>query len=156
MSRQIVHAGAAGPLLRQAPAESAQSKGLPDAPGRESVDRLCTMCHGVEYITDTERTVPLWRDTLDLMKGYGAVATDDEWKTIADYIVANLALLDVNKATAEDIGAFFAVGEKVATNVVAYRDKQGGFKAIEDLKKAPDLDGNKVDALKARLIFQGN
>jgi len=59
----------------------------------------------------------------------------------------------VNKATAGEIEQVFGVNETIAAGVVAYRDQQGGFKTIDDLKKAPNLDGAKVDALKARLIF---
>ena len=48
----------------------------------------------------------------------------------------------------------FGVNEAVAKDVVAYRDKQGGFKTIDDLKKAPGLDAAKIDALKDRLLFK--
>ncbi|MBI3048267.1 MAG: helix-hairpin-helix domain-containing protein [Acidobacteria bacterium] len=131
-----------------------QDSALPDAPGRAVVEKVCTTCHGLDYLVPSERTAPVWRDTIDLMRGYGAEATDEQWKTITDYIIANLAHLSVSKATPEDIGLVLGVDEKIAQGVVAYRDKQGGFKTIEDLKKAPDLEPAKVDALKARLIFE--
>jgi competence protein ComEA len=141
---------------RGAPSQ-AQASGdaeLPDAPGRAVVLRVCTMCHGVEFIVPSERTVQVWKDTLEVMRGYGAEASDEDWKTITDYLIVNLAHLNVNEAAAEEIGLVFAVNEKIAQGVVAYRDKQGGFKTIEDLKKAPDLDPKKIDALKPRLIFE--
>ena len=88
------------------------------------------------------------------MKDFGAEGSDDGWKTVTDYLVVHLAHLEVNKATAGEIAQVFGVNETIAAGVVAYRDQQGGFKTIDDLKKAPNLDGAKVDALKARLIFQ--
>lgn len=138
------------PLPAQAPAEPS----LPDGPGQAVVQRVCTLCHGTDYITGTERSAPVWRDTLDLMKSYGAEASEEEWKTIADYLVAQVALLNVNAATVAEIGLVFAVDEKVAQGVVAYREKQGGFTSIDDLKKAPGLDPARIDSVKTRLTFK--
>lgn len=136
------------------PAQASADEALPDAPGKPVVARVCIQCHGLEYVVPSGRSAQVWRDTLDLMRAYGAEASDEDWKTITDYIIVNLAHLNVNKATAEEIGPVFAVNEKVAQGVIAYRDKQGGFKTIEDLKKAPDLDPQKIDALKPRLTFE--
>ena len=126
---------------------------LPDAPGKAVLTRMCTTCHGTDVIVDTPRTVPVWVDTVLLMKDFGAEGSDDDWKAVTDYLIVHLAHLEVNKATAGEIGQVFGVSEKIADGVAAYRDTQGGFKTIDDLKKAPDLDAAKVDALKARLIF---
>ncbi|OFW05018.1 MAG: hypothetical protein A3I61_19095 [Acidobacteria bacterium RIFCSPLOWO2_02_FULL_68_18] len=131
-----------------------QDATLPDAPGRAVVEQVCTSCHGVDYIVPSQRTVPVWREAIDAMRSYGAEATDEQWKAITGYIMANLAHLNVNKATSEDIALVFGVEEKVAKGVVAYRDKQGGFKTVDDCKKAPDVDAAKVDTLAPRLIFE--
>ena len=137
-----------------APARQAGAEALPDAPGKSVVAKVCTACHGIDYLVPSERTAPVWKDLLDLMKSYGAEATDDEWRTIHDYIMVNLAYLSVNKATADDVAAVFGVSVKIAEEVVAYRDTQGGFTTIDDLKKAPNLDAAKVDALALRLVFE--
>lgn len=126
---------------------------LPDAPGKAVFTRMCTSCHGTDVVVDPPRTVPVWVDTVLLMKDFGAEGSDDDWKTVTDYLIVHLAHLNVNKATAGEIGQVFGVSEKVAEGVVAYRDTHGGFKTIDDLKKAPDIDATKVDALKDRLIF---
>ena len=147
-SLQAARAGAAGQS-----AQAAAEQQLPDAPGRAVVARVCTQCHGVEYIVPSERTVPVWRDTIELMRAYGAEASDEDWKTITSYIIAHLAYVNVNTASAEEVGLVFGVDENVAQGVVAYRDTQGGFKTIEDLKKAPGLDSEKIEMLKPRLMF---
>jgi competence protein ComEA len=41
-----------------------------------------------------------------------------------------------------------------AALIIQYRDKNGGFKSIEDLKKVPGVDAAKIEARKDRLIFQ--
>lgn len=127
---------------------------LPEAPGKPTVVGVCTSCHGGDVITDGPRTVDGWVDTVYAMKDFGAMATEAEWKTITDYLVTNLALLEVNKAEASHFELVFGVSEMAAKEVVAYRDTQGGFKTIDDLKKAPGLDAAKIDALKERLLFR--
>lgn len=137
---------------RVAPPPAAQA--LPEGEGKALVEKLCTTCHGLDYIVPSQRTVRVWRETIDLMKGYGAEATDEQWKIITDYIIGNVAYLNVNKADAEEFGMLFGIDEQAAQGVVAYREKQGGFKAIDDLKKAPGLEAARIDALQARLIFE--
>jgi competence protein ComEA len=126
---------------------------LPEAPGKAVALKVCSSCHGVEILLDPPRTVPSWVDTMYLMKDFGATASDADWKTTTDYLIANLAHLEVNKATGEEVAMVFGLDEKAAAALIAYRDTQGGFKTIDDLKKAPGVDGTKVDALKSRLIF---
>jgi competence protein ComEA len=113
--------------------------------GKAVLVRLCTECHGTEVVLDPPRTVPVWIDTLFAMKDFGAKGSDEEFKTIADYLITNLARVEVNKSKAEEVVLVFGVSEKIAEELVAYRDKQGGFKTIDDLKKAPGLDAAKVD-----------
>lgn len=137
------------------PAAFAQGAGgLPEGEGKAVVEKLCSGCHGLEYLVPSQRTVRGWVEVIDLMRGYGAEATDDQWKTITDYIIANIAYLHVNKGAAEEFGLFFMLDEKTAQGVVAYRETQGGFKTAADLKQAPGLDAASIDALDARLIFQ--
>jgi competence protein ComEA len=131
----------------------ASPDGLPEAPGKDVLLRVCTGCHGTDQIVDTPRTVPLWRDTLDLMRSFGADAPEEEWRAIEQYLVVNLSHLGVNKAPAGDIALVFGVDQEVAQGIVDYREKQGPFKTVDDLKKAPGVDAGKIDALKPRLIF---
>jgi competence protein ComEA len=133
---------------RQTPADK-----LPEAPGKAVVTTMCTSCHGTEIITDAPRTVPNWVDTVLSMKDFGAEGSDEDWKAVTDYIVVNLALLDVNKSTAAEMAQVLRVNEQMAEEVVAYREKQGGFKAIGDLKQAPGLDAALIDTLAPRLLF---
>ena len=126
---------------------------LPDAPARPLVEQVCGTCHGLDYLAPSTRTAAQWRDTMAVMKTSGARASDEEWKTITEYFMANLAYLNVNKATVEDVRLVFSLPEKAAQTIVAERDTQGGFKTLDDLKQLPDLDPKKLDAMKARLSF---
>ncbi len=145
-SIDTAHARAAAP----APVQAA----LPEGEGRAVVEKLCSTCHGLEYVAPSQRSVRNWLETIDLMKSFGAEATDEQWTTITGYIIGTLAVLNVNKGAAEEFGLLFGITETAAQGVVAYRDKQGGFKTIDDLKKAPGLDAARVDALEERLIVE--
>jgi len=139
--------------LASAPSPQAPADKLPEAPGKAVLTTMCTSCHGTDVITDAPRTVPSWVDTVLSMKDFGAQGSDEDWKAVTDYIVVNLAHLEVNKSTAAEMAQVLRVSEKVAEGVVAYREKQGGFKAIADLKQAPGLDAATIDTLASRLIF---
>ena len=153
-SRVAVAVVAASSLsFAAAPPGQAPPDKLPEAPGKAVLTRMCTACHGTDVITDAPRTVPSWVDTVLSMKDFGAEGTEEDWKAVTDYIIVNLAYLEVNKATAAEIASVLGVSEKVAEGVVAYREKQGSFKTIDDLKRAPDLDAARIDALAPRLMF---
>jgi competence protein ComEA len=133
---------------------AAQADKLPEAPGKPVVVKACTSCHDTSIMTDAPRTIAGWIDVMYLMKDFGAVLTEAESQTVTDYLVTNLALVEMNKAEAGHLALVFGVTDTVAKEVVAFRDKQGGFKTIDDLKKAPGLDAAKIDALKDRLLFR--
>lgn len=132
----------------QAPADK-----LPEAPGKAVLTRMCTSCHGTDVITDAPRTVPGWVDTVLSMKDFGAMGSDEDFTVVTDYLIVHLALLEVNKATAAEMAPVLGVSAQTAAGVVAYRDAQGGFKTVDDLKRAPELDASKIDALAPRLLF---
>ncbi len=149
----IVQAAALALGEAAAPARAQPGGPLPDAPGKGLAEQVCGTCHGLELLAPSTRTAAQWRDTLAVMKTSGAKASDEEWKALTEYFMANLAYLNVNKATADDVRLVFNVPEKVAQALVTARDTQGGFKTIDDLKQIPELDQKRVEALKARLTF---
>jgi competence protein ComEA len=146
-SSEVAHARTATP-------PPARQASLPDGEGKAVVEKLCGTCHGLDYVAPSRRTVRNWLETIELMKSFGAEATDEQWTTITNYLVASLAVLNANKAAADEFATLFRIDDKAAEAVVAYREKQGGFKTIDDLKKAPGLDAARIDALGDRLIVE--
>jgi competence protein ComEA len=140
-------------LAAATPSQAGAADKLPEAPGKPTVVGMCTTCHGSDIITDAPRTVAGWVDTVLSMKEFGATGSDEDFKTVTDYLVVNLALLEVNKSSATEIAQVLGVDEMVSAGVVAYRDKQGPFRSADDLKRVPNLDAAKVDAVGARLLF---
>ncbi len=91
------------------------------------------------------------------MADLGADATDDEFTAILDYLVKNFPppanKVNVNKATAAQLESGLALAAKDADAIVQYREKNGDFKSIDDLKKVPGLDTAKLEAKKNQLAF---
>ena len=63
---------------------------LKDAPGRDTVEKVCTVCHSVDYIRINSpfMTRETWQNEVNKMVGaFGAPATPEEAKVIVDYLV---------------------------------------------------------------------
>lgn len=57
--------------------------------------------------------------------------------------------LDLNAATVEQLDALPGVGPATAAAIVAYREKHGGIRSIDDLLQIKGLGASKVDALRS-------
>ena len=63
---------------------------LPDAPGKAAVESGCVICHSTRYITmQPAFGRDVWVAEVDKMrKTFGAPVTEEQAKTIVDYLVA--------------------------------------------------------------------
>ncbi len=73
---------------------SAQTKAgaaqLPDAPGRETVKKVCAACHPAEVVLQRGMSREQWGSIVSNMIGRGAKGTDEEFAEIVDYLSKNL------------------------------------------------------------------
>lgn len=83
-------------LILTAAVASAQTNGgakddfkLPEGPGREVTERVCTPCHGLENVVRARMSKERWGAVVDDMVSRGAKATDAEIDQIVDYLAAN-------------------------------------------------------------------
>jgi competence protein ComEA len=137
---------------------------LPPGAGKDTVMRVCSKCHSPNILVANPRDRQGWEDTITKMSGLGAMATDDEFTEILEYLAKNVtptsapaatttAKVNVNKATSAEMVTSLSLTAKDADAVVAYRTKNGDFKSIDDLKKVPDVDAKKIDDSKDKLDF---
>jgi competence protein ComEA len=142
---------------QQAPAQKEQYPELPAGAGKNTLVRVCSKCHSPDNVIADGQDRAGWEETITKMAGFGAVATDDEFTAILDYLEknfpANSGQVNVNKATAAQIASGLGLTDAEAGAVVDYRKKNGDFKTIDDLKKVPEVDGKKWDAKKDKLAF---
>ena len=77
-------------LLLPLPASAQRAKpaGFPDAPGKEVLLAKCFQCHAPTMWQDNRQDRRGWESVLYRMVGRGALWTEDEIKTMADYLAA--------------------------------------------------------------------
>ena len=131
---------------------------FPPGDGRETTLRICGKCHSATIVLAYGQKREGWEKTITKMVRLGAVGTDEDFTDIADYLTTNFPPSDipkifVNKATDEQIAKTLEISIDDAKAIVAYRDKVGGFKSIDDMKRVPNVDTKKIDAKKDNLVF---
>ena len=131
---------------------------LPDGPGRQETEKLCSQCHELARSISLRQDRAGWEATVDKMVTLGAKGTDQEFNAVLDYLSTNFAgeqlpKLNVNKARAIEFESRLSLKRSEAAAIIAYRDKNGPFKSIEDLKKVPGVDTAKIESKKDRLAF---
>jgi hypothetical protein len=75
-------------LPMTASAQRAKPAGFPDAPGKEVLLAKCFQCHAPTMWQDNRQDRRGWESVLYRMVGRGALWTEDEIKTMADYLAA--------------------------------------------------------------------
>ena len=124
-----------------------------DGPGKPEIVKACSGCHDAEIVLAALKTPAEWSETLESMAQQGAEATPDEWRLIERYIDTNFALIQINKASADDLQRTMDVTAEVAAAIVDRRRDNGAFKSIDEVKKVAGVDAAKVDARKNRFVF---
>lgn len=131
---------------------------LREGAGREETVKLCSGCHEVARSISLRQDRDGWQATLRKMVALGTRGTDDEFAKVLDYLAKNYPAdevppVNLNKATAIEIESRLGLRRSQAAAIIAYRDKNGMFKSLEDLKKVPSLDVGKIEAKKDRIVF---
>jgi competence protein ComEA len=124
-----------------------------DGPGRPELLKVCSGCHDAEIVLSHLQTPAEWADTFQKMVDVGAEATPEQWRLIEQYIDTNLALIAINKSPATELQLTMDVAPEVGSAIVKYRQDNGAFKSIDDVKKVAGVDATKVDARKRRFVF---
>jgi cytochrome c5 len=70
------------------PAQSPEIK-LPEGEGKQVTERVCAACHGIDTVVSERHTKAEWQRISDDMVSRGADATDEDVKTIVDYLTKN-------------------------------------------------------------------
>jgi competence protein ComEA len=152
----FIFAMACGFLFALAASAFAQSP-LPDAPGKELTVNVCGQCHSAEIVASIRLTREGWQETIANMVQLGATATDAEHATILDYLSTHFKgeasrPLNLNSATSVELESVAGLLKKEAAALIAYREKNGPCKKLDDFRKVPGLDYKKLDARRDRLV----
>lgn len=137
---------------------ASQERPMPDGPGKEEARKLCAGCHELEKSFSTRQDRAGWQLTMEKMVAYGMKATEKDFSIVLEYVVKNypaddVPKINVNKAAAIELESGLSLKRSQAAAVIQYREKNGAFKSIEDLKKVPGIEAAKIEEKKDRLVF---
>ena len=62
---------------------------LPEGKGKETVESVCSECHGLKQITEKRLTRDEWKELVNKMIENGAVIPPDDLDTVIDYLAKN-------------------------------------------------------------------
>jgi competence protein ComEA len=139
-----------------AAADDDDAKKLPDGAGKDAVAKACFSCHGSGNFRKARLTKDEWSDQVADMMDRGAEASDAEVAAIIDYLARNFGMeskLWVNTAPFSELKNVLKLTVKEAQAITDWRDQNGTFKNLEDLKKVPGVDAGKIDAKKDVIAF---
>ena len=144
------------------PAQEAQplvpsGEGLPDAPGKDVTVKACGTCHEARRAASVRLTREGWAAVIDGMQKRGAKVSEQEFPIILDYLATNflgaaLQPLNLNTATQIDLEAAGGLLRREAAAVIKYREQNGRFKSVDDLKKVPGLDFKKIESRRDAVV----
>lgn len=131
---------------------------LPEGPGREETEKLCSDCHELARSISLRQDRDGWKATINKMISLGATATEQEISAALEYLSTHypaqaLPPLNVNTGKAIDFETRLSLRRSQAAAIIQYRNVHGSFKSIEDLKKVPGVDREKIDAKRNVLAF---
>jgi competence ComEA-like helix-hairpin-helix protein len=131
---------------------------LPEGPGREETERLCKNCHELARSISRRQDRDGWQVTMTKMVAFGTKGTEQELTAIVDYLARHFPADDVppvnvNTATAIQLESGLGLRRSQAAALLAYREKNGKFKVLADLKKVPAVDFAKIASKKDRIVF---
>ncbi len=91
--KEMIAGAALAVLFAAAPAKAQdENVQLKDGPGKEAVERNCSVCHSLDYIPMNSRFLdrPKWDATIKKMQGpFGATIDASDAQAILDYLVKN-------------------------------------------------------------------
>jgi competence protein ComEA len=136
-------------------AMGACAQALPDGPGKETFQMVCSMCHSPTAVIGQQGTRQWWQAKVTEMLQEVTDVPDSDVDTIVNYLSKNFPVvkINVNKASAKDLETGLELTAKESEAIVTYRQGNGNFKTIDDLKKVPGVDAVKIESKKDRLEF---
>ncbi|WP_193440891.1 helix-hairpin-helix domain-containing protein, partial [Streptococcus suis] len=60
----------------------------------------------------------------------------------------NTSLVNLNTATEADLQTISGIGAKRATDIIAYREANGGFKSVDDLNNVSGIGDKTMESIR--------
>ena len=129
----------------------------PEGPGKKEFDSVCSLCHdGPTAVMGKQWTRAQWDGKVAEMLQEETDVTAEERTAITEYLAVNFkpgGRIYVNKSSARDLAASMELTAKDAESLVRYRESQGPFKTVDEMKQVPNVDAAKIESQKDRMVF---
>jgi competence ComEA-like helix-hairpin-helix protein len=133
---------------------SLHAQTVPEGKGKEILEGPCSECHGSDEVLGRYWTPERWLALVRQMVNKGADLTDEQTKTLLDYLNKNFGPVNVNKATSKDMQTKLMLSSGEADAIVRYREMHGAFKNWDEFSKVPGINAAKLDGIKDSVAFQ--
>jgi hypothetical protein len=121
----------------------AHAQNLPDGKGKQLVEEVCGNCHGLDFVLAEHGNRERWASIANQMLARGVTASDDDPRTIVEYLAKNLPAdppkINVNKATARE-NRIGAGAER--ESVRSYRSVSEGSRRLQGLGRTRQSTGD--------------
>jgi competence protein ComEA len=131
-----------------------QGSELPEGKGKAILLRACVGCHEMDTVTGSRYTESGWRRTADDMVSRGAEGSEQEIADVVAYLTKYFGKVNVNKAAAAQLREALGLSDKEAQAIVAYREQNGEFKNLDQLKAVPGINTEQIQAKVAVVAFR--
>jgi DNA uptake protein ComE-like DNA-binding protein len=121
-------------------------------PNLGAVQAVCGRCHTTAVFLDKPRSWDRWNDIFADMTQRGATGTDEQLERVTTYFLENLTLVNVNTSPAEEIAGVLGVGDDVAGEIIAKRQRRP-FANLAELRAVPGVDPVKLELRESRILF---
>ncbi len=127
----------------------AAAQGLPDGDGKDVYENVCGACHGADIVIGSQGTKARWEETVDAMKNRGASGSDEDFKTVTNYLAKYFGMsVNMNTATMllslpRDLGQHPETNKKIIANIGRfgpYVNHDGKFKSIPKSDSVFNID----------------
>ena len=91
---------------------------------------------------------------------YVTTSSGDTASSGGDSMSSNSSIININTAGQAELMELPGIGESIANKIIAYREENGKFKTIEDIKNVPGIGDSKFanikDMIKSRVLYSKN
>ena len=83
----------------------------------------------------------------------GDKGTDQELRTVLDYLASEHGRVNVNRGSASELSAVLGLTAQQASAIVSHRREHGKYENFEAFAKTPGLDAAKLEKLRDAIIY---
>ena len=125
---------------------------------RAEMEKMCKGCHEIARATSLRQDRAAWNQTMTKMTAYGMKSAEKEYALVLDYLTSafppeDVPRINVNTAKAIELESGLSVRRSQARAIIEWREKNGEFKSLDDLKNVPGIEAEKLEAKKYRITF---